>query len=86
MSPLTDSIKGWFVDAAERAIRAAVGSFCAIMLSGSVISMDGVADTSIVQRAAIAGLGAAASVLLSLAAKWASDPDTASFLDRAPAE
>jgi hypothetical protein len=79
MSPLTDSVKKWFRDAAERALRAAVGSFCAVMLSGSVFSMDGVADTSIVQRAAIAGLGAAASVVLSLAAKWAGDPTNASF-------
>ena len=79
MSKLTDGIKHWSKDAAERAARAFVSSFTAITLGGSLFGVGTAESLSLLQRAAIAGLGSATSVLLSLAAKWANDPASASL-------
>jgi hypothetical protein len=73
-------IKKWARDAAERAVRAFVSSFTAITLGGSLFSVGSAESLSLLQRAAIAGLGSATSVILSLAAKWANDPDSAGLV------
>lgn len=79
MSPLSDSVKAWALDTAERCAKAFVTAFTAIML-GSGFGINGAESMSIVNRAAIAGMGAAVSVALSIAAKWAGSPSDASFL------
>lgn len=76
---ITDDIKNWLLDAGERALRAFVSSFTAITLGGSLFDVAPAESLSLLQRAALAGLGSAMSVVLSLAAKWAGDPTTASF-------
>lgn len=79
-----NGFKHWLKDAAERGLRAFVSSFTAITLGGALFS-NTAESLSLLQRAAIAGLGSATSVILSLAAKWANDPDTASLVDTKPA-
>ena len=79
MSTLTDGIKKWAKDAGERAARAFVSSFTAITLGGSLFDIGTAESLSLLQRAAVAGLGSATSVLLSLAAKWSNDPSSASL-------
>lgn len=79
MTKLTDGIKRWSKDAAQRALRAGVATFTSITLGGSLFGIGMAVDSSLLERAAMAGLGSAVSVVLSLAAKWANDPATASF-------
>lgn len=79
MGQFTDSIQAWLRDAGERALRAAVASFTGLALAGSVFGVDGAVDMDLLHRAGVAAASSAVSVVLSLAAKWAGDPTTASF-------
>lgn len=76
---ITDDIKRWLRDAGERALRAAVATFTGLTLAGSIFGVDGALDMDLLHRAGVAAASSAVSVLLSLAAKWAGDPTTASF-------
>ncbi len=76
---LTSSFARWATDAGQRALRSAVATFTGLTLGGALFSVDGALDVGLVQRAGIAALGSAVSVVLSLAAKWSGDPGTASF-------
>lgn len=79
MNKLTADFGRWAADAGERALKAAVNTFTAVTLGGALFSVDGAIDVGLAQRAGIAALSSAVSVLLSLAAKWSNDPGTASF-------
>lgn len=76
---ITDDIKRWVRDAGERAARAAVATFTGLALAGSLFGVDGALDMDLLHRAGVAAASSAVSVVLSLAAKWAGDPTTASF-------
>lgn len=80
MDTLTQGFARWARAAAARALRAAVATFTAMTLGASLVGVDGALDVGLVQRAGIAALGSAVSVLISLAAKWAGDdPGAATF-------
>lgn len=79
MKTLLAGFKVWALDAGQRCVKAFVTAFTAIMLAGGVIGVNGAESMSVLASAGTAGLGAAASVLLSLLAKWSGDPTTASF-------
>ena len=79
MNKLIADFGRWAADAGQRALRSAVATFTGITLGGALFSVDGALDVGLVQRAGIAALGSAVSVVLSLAAKWSGDPGTASF-------
>ncbi len=76
---LTADFARWAADAGERAVKAAVNTFAAVTLGGALIGINGALDIGLLQRAGIAALGSAVSVLLSLGAKWSGDPGSASF-------
>ena len=79
MNKLTADFGRWAADAGQRALKAAVDTFTGITLGGSLFGINGALNVGLVQRAGIAALGSAVSVVLSLAAKWSGDPGTASF-------
>ena len=81
MSRLVQGFRGWAIDAAERCVKAFVTAFVGITLAGGLFGVDNADNMSLLTRGGVAGLGAATSVLLSLLAKWAGEPDNASFLD-----
>lgn len=77
---ITDDIIEWGRDAAERAARAAVSTFTGLTLAGSLFGVDGALDMDLLHRAGVAAAASAVSVVLSLAAKWAGDPTSASLV------
>ena len=79
MNKLTADFGRWAADAGQRALKAAVTTFTGLTLGGALFSVDGAIDVGLVQRAGIAALSSAVSVILSLLAKWSGDPGTASF-------
>jgi len=75
----------WCRDAGERALRAAIVTFTSITAGASIFDMNGAEDIGLWKRAALSAVGAAVSVVMSLAAKWAGgDPATASFTKEIP--
>ncbi len=79
MNKLTADFGRWAADAGQRALKAAITTFASVTLGGALFSVNGALDVGLVQRAGIAALASAVSVLLSLMAKWSGDPGTASF-------
>ena len=79
MNKLTADFGRWAADAGERALKAAVNTFTAVTLGGALIGINGALDIGLLQRAGIAALASAGSVILSLLAKWSGDPGSASF-------
>ena len=79
MKKLLAGFGAWCKDAGERALRAFIVTFTGLTM-GAGLGIGGVDTIGLWKRAAVAGLGSAVSVVLSLAAKWAGgDPATASF-------
>lgn len=80
-----DGFVPWAADTLERMARSAAASFASTMTVGDLIGVDAVHALSILQRAILAGGGAAATILIAALAKFGGDPATASFRDPPPA-
>jgi hypothetical protein len=74
---LTADFGRWVQDALGRAVKSAIVTFSSMTAAAPLFS--NAESVSIYQRAAIAGIGAGISTLISLAGKWAGDPGSASF-------
>lgn len=68
----------WSKDAGTRAVKSAIVTFSAMTAAAPIFDGE-VSNVGLYQRAAIAGIGAGISTLISFAAKWAGDPGTAKF-------
>lgn len=69
--------KAFWIDSAERAARTAAQSVIALWGVG----ITGILDVDPVQTASVAGLAAALSLLMSVAASGVGDKGTASFIE-----
>ena len=71
----------WALDAGERCLKTAVQVFLAQQAASGLDLMDWVQDTSSLQRAGLAGLGAVISLGTSALSRWAGSPASASLVD-----
>lgn len=70
--------KTFLSDLGERAAKTFVQVFVATLLASGPLSIESVTDLSLLQRCAVAGVGAVLSILTSLASSKVGDPGTAS--------
>lgn len=73
----------FFADLAERAAKTAVQVFLAQQAASGFNLIDFVQDASVLQKGALAALGAGISVITSALSRWAGDTDSASLVDGA---
>lgn len=71
----------FFADIAERAAKTAVQVFLAQQAASGFGWIDFVQDASVLQKGALAALGAAMSVVTSGLSSWAGNADSASLVD-----
>jgi hypothetical protein len=64
----------WFKDALERLAKTFVQAFLAQITASGLGLIDAIADVSTMERAAIAGIAAVLSLLMSWASTWAGTP------------
>lgn len=74
MTTIIDGVKRWLETTAKDAVKGAVASFCSITMGASIFGVQGLVDTSILQRGGVAALGAATAVVLVRANEWATKP------------
>lgn len=71
----------WLLDTLERLAKTAVQVFLAQLIASGMTDIEAVTDTSNLQRAAIAGLGAGLSFVFSIVTAWAASSNgTASLI------
>lgn len=72
--------KTWALDAIERLAKTFCQVFLAQLLASGLDLTGALTDTSSVQRAAVAGIGAVLSLVTSALSSWSADPGTASII------
>lgn len=71
----------WCRDAGERAAKTFTQVFLAQVAADGLDIIPAVQDSSSLQRAALAGIGAVLSLVTSALSRWAGSPATASLVD-----
>ena len=69
-----------FQDAVERLAKTFAQVFLAQIVASGLDLTGALTDTSSLQRAAVAGIGAVLSLVMSAVSSWAADPGTASLI------